>query len=282
MKAWNCNKRKVLKNKKNNEKIGLAVLTFNRKEFFKKCINSIPVLDEVLVINDGKPYESNIYPKHVTKIIQHKKNKGIAYSKNEALKYLLSKTCTHLFLCEDDIALKSKKIINKYILASKLSGIYHFNYGFHGTWNRDKKGKPTPRLLIDYGKDISIAFNRELTGAFSYYRDEVINSVGFMDEFYVNVLEHVDYTFRIIKKGYHPSLYWFADIKNSFEYILELDPELKESTNMKWNSFYNFRIKFFTFYFILKHGKKPHKFIDADLKSLHKELEIMKKDRAIL
>ncbi len=265
--------------KQSSEKIGFAIITCNRKFFFEKCINSIPELDEVVVVNDGKAYESNIYPSKVTKIIQNDRNRGIAYSKNAALKYMLEEKCKHLFLCEDDIALKDSDVIYKYINASKVSGIYHFNYGFHGDWNRDSNGEPVPRFIKKYDNETSLTFNRELTGALSYFRDEVIESVGLIDEFYKNVFEHVDHTFRIIKKGFHPPLYWFADIENSYEYILELDPKLEKSLNTKSNFNYWIRIKFFTLYFILKNGRKPHKFYDATEDEVVRILDKMKLER---
>lgn len=263
------------------EKIGLAVITCNRQSFFEQCINSVPELDEVVVVNDGRPYDKSVYPHVVTRVIQNDRNRGIAYSKNAALKYMLKKKCEHLFLCEDDIVLKNPNVIFKYVNASKVSGIYHLNYGFHGKWNRNSMGLPVHRFIRKYSNEVSIAFNRELTGALSYFRDDAIINAGFIDQFYKNVFEHVDHTFQIIKKGFHPPLYWFADIENSYEYIKELDPELKRSLNTKSNLDHFFRIKFFTLYFILKNGRKPHNFNDATENELITILDKMKRERGI-
>src|SRR3989304_3897995 len=132
------------------EKIGIGVITFNRQEMFRSCINSIPKVDSIVVINDGRPYENIVYPQTGITLIQHKKNKGIAKSKNDALRYLLSQGCKHIFLCEDDIAIANPNVINDYIIASEISGIFHFNYGFHGRWNKTSNGFPNQRKTVNY------------------------------------------------------------------------------------------------------------------------------------
>ena len=61
-------------------KIGIAVITCDRQDFFEQCINSIPEADTVIVINDGAPYPSSSYPSKVKEVIQHDKNKCVGIS----------------------------------------------------------------------------------------------------------------------------------------------------------------------------------------------------------
>ncbi|MBN1216378.1 MAG: hypothetical protein JXA99_13170 [Candidatus Lokiarchaeota archaeon] len=238
-------------------KIGIGIITCNRPIFFSKCINSIPKVDEIVVVNDGIPYENDLYPKHITRIIQHNKNRGISVTKNDALKFLIETNCNHIFLVEDDIYIKDENIFTDYIKAGEYSGIFHFNYGYHGPLNRNSLGKPTFKKEITYKNGIKVILNSKLTGALSYYKDIVIKKIGLMDTFYKNVLEHVDHTYRIIREGFHPPFFWFADVQNSYSKIGEQDEFLSESILRKNIITFKIRAHLFNYYFKLKFGHKP-------------------------
>jgi GT2 family glycosyltransferase len=206
------------------EKIGCAIITCDRPEMFKKCLDSIrdnPDLDEIVIINDGighTYHHSQKYP-----LIQHTPTKqGVAKSKNEAFLYLLGMGCDHIFLIEDDMIIKDDTVFDKYIKASKISGIQHLNFSQHGYANkfRDENSYilPNPKITIEYA-GTGIAFYPHCVGSFSYYTKRCLEDVGLMDESYYNACEHVDHTYEIIKKGQHPPFWWFADIKNSWDYI---------------------------------------------------------------
>lgn len=258
-------------------KIGIGIITCNRSHFFKELITSIPEVDKIVVVNDGQPYNNNLYPSKVSEVIQHKRNKGIARTKNDALKYLLNQNCEHIFLFEDDIAIKDQVIIEKYIKAGEISGILHFNYAYHGTWeNRKPDGSPNPRNIIDYGDDIKIAFYNNTTAALSYYRDIVLEKVGFLDTIYRNALEHVDHTYQIYKAGFHPPFRWFADIADSYKLINELDFGQNESLLRKNKLILRWRARIFGAYFRIKNGYRPHLVPDVEEDELMKYLKILK------
>ena len=265
-----------------NNMIGIGLITCNRLNFFQKSINSIPEVDKIVVVNDGASYPNSVYPSKISEIIQHKTNKGIAKTKNDALKYLLNSKCNHIFLMEDDVAIKEPSVIENYIRASQLSGILHLNYAYHGRWNRSSTGKPQPRLVLNYGENINLAFHYNLTGALSYFRSNVLHAVGLMDETYKNVLEHVDHTYQIIKNGFHPPFRWFADIENSFNSIIELDPYLFESVNSKSFLPIKFRTKLFSVYFRMKNGYKPFRVPTVDEDELRRILEEIKRKYACI
>ena len=252
-------------------KIGVGVITYNRSDLFRQCINSIPDTDQIVVVNDGKPYDESFYPGKVDNVIQHSRNRGIAKSKNDALKYLMSKDCEHIFLCEDDIKLRNAEVINLYIKASINSNIKHLNYGYHGPWNKDENGKPVIRKSKKFNGS-NIVFHSKLTGAFSYYSREVIEKVGYMNEVYKNVIEHVDHTYRISLAGFHPPFYWFPDIGESFEYIDELDENLESSTIRQNVKIFDLKVRVFNRYFKLKNKYSPGEIPDAPAAKLEEYL----------
>jgi GT2 family glycosyltransferase len=213
-------------------KIGLGVITCRRPEFFAKCMEHIATndmkVDELIVVNDsgGKEGETYGWEGHT---IYHEVNQGVAVTKNDAMKYLLGKGCDYIFLIEDDIIIKDPNVFHAYIDLHKVSGIHHFNFGYHGPANK-KFGQPTPRLVINYGELSKIALNSHCVGAFSFYTKECLEKVGLMDETFHNVWEHVDHTLRIIQADYHPPFWWFADLANSMDYLDEIACSEENST----------------------------------------------------
>jgi GT2 family glycosyltransferase len=150
------------------------------------------------------------------------KNYCVAHSKNVVFKELLKRGCDHCFVIEDDVAILDPRIFERYIKLSEVTKIQHFNFGYHGPANK-KDGCPTPRLLINFSKsNIEIAFNLHCVGAFSYYSKNCLETVGLMDEKFVNAWEHVDHTYKIIKADMHPPFWWFADYADSHKMIKEL------------------------------------------------------------
>jgi GT2 family glycosyltransferase len=262
------------------EKIGIGIVTCNRPGLFEKCISGIPEADVTVVVNDGKPYDGSFYPERLTKVIQHKKNLGVGRSKNDALRFLAERGCTHLFLCEDDIRILQPDICDKYIQASEVSGIRHFNFAYHGPRNKSAGGKPEARKVMEYEAGVRIGLNKNLTGAFSYYTKEVLDRCGYMDPLYRNMWEHVDHTIRIIKKGFHPPFWWFADLADSYRYFEDLDPDLSRTTikTDRWHSFATTRLK--NFYFLLKNGNYPWDIPDRGEEEVMEALVRIKKDQS--
>lgn len=204
------------------EKVGLGIITCNREDFYKQCYKSVPYsfIDELVTVNDGKKYKGR-YPK--TKLIQHKKNKSVGISKNDAIKHLLEKGCTHIFLIEDDILIKDPVVFVKYIEAAQETGLQHLMFGYHGPANKgmQSKGAPKPRVIIEYKNNVRIALNQHCVGAFCYFHKDVIDKVGMFDETYKNVWEHVDHSYSIVNAGLLPGYWYWPDIANSYDYLDE-------------------------------------------------------------
>lgn len=210
-----------------SENIGIGLITCDRPDFFKISSKSIEEIDFVkIVVDDGEHKVSTSLKKEDTK----QPKSGVAVAKNIALKYLINQKCEHIFLMEDDIEIINPEVFQIYIKASKTTGIKHFNYALHGNHNLDRFGNPVVRKTIKYPNSmISIDLYSNVLGAFSYYHIDTLNEVGLMDENFYNALEHVDHTYQIIKKGYHPPFRWFADVNGSNIYLKDIVPDHQQS-----------------------------------------------------
>lgn len=254
-------------------KVGLAVITCNREDFFKRTIASIPDVDAVVVVNDGAPYCENSYGGRVSELIQHKRNKGIAASKNDALKALVNMGCDHIFLCEDDIEIVDPSVCEKYIALSEATGIYHLNFGYHGPRNKTETGEAAPRKVIKAAEGMEIAFNLHLAGAFSYYKSSVLHSAGFINERFRYAYDHVEHTYRIIKAGFHPSFWWFADLAGSEKMIADLDPQLANTVIDKRTLSWRLKLRGNTRLFAKLHGTVPAAIPDVPFETVEGELQ---------
>jgi GT2 family glycosyltransferase len=228
-------------------KIGVGIITCNRPDYLKSLLESLvpcrEIINELVVVNDGEPIEVLLFK---GEYILNKTNLGVGKSKNKALSYLLDKNCDYIFLIEDDTLILDKNVFNKYIEASRLSGIQHFNYGPGTPFNRSQSthfdlhnrhqlnedSDPNPRIVIDYGP-IKIALYTHIAGMFSFFTKKVLQEVGLIDEQFYNAWDHVDHTYRIIKAGYHPEFWWFADLENSHKLLGEAKNAITKSAIAK-------------------------------------------------
>jgi hypothetical protein len=175
--------------------------------------------DDLIIINDGNKLELDGYNFYVH---QNETNLGVAKSKNIAMKHFLETGCDHIFIIEDDMLIKDESIFDAYINASKISGIQHLMFGYHGPSNKNgvSKGKPCPRLIVNYN-DFSLAFNQHCVGAFCYYSRKSLEDVGLIDENFKNAFDHVSHSYDLALKGYSTPYWWWADLANSLDYIEE-------------------------------------------------------------
>lgn len=201
-----------------NQKVGVGIVTYNRKEGLLKLVNSLPlhIIDEIIIVNDGEHFSD--YDNFSFHYHHNEENMGVGVSKNIALRYLQSRKVEHYFLIEDDVFIKNADVFCRYIEASKVSGIQHFNFSQHGVRNIDEQGKPNPRLRINY-EALDVMLFPYCVGAFCYYTAQCLDTAGLMDECFYNAMEHVDHTISIIDCGMHPPFSYFADIENSQDYI---------------------------------------------------------------
>lgn len=282
---------------KNKETIGVGITTCNRKEFFLDCINSLDLslIDHVVVVNDGKPYENfNLDNKII--YIQNEKNLGVSKSKNIIFKELLKLNVDHIFTLEDDCIIVDNTVFNKYIEASQKTGLKHFNFGPGSPWNRkqdqgligdlskrhlaSQETEPNPKLIVKYDEETSIALYEHVVAMFCYFHKDILNKVGLMDEDFYNAWEHVEHTFRIIQEGLYTPFWWFADILGSEKYIKEAKNEKAHSSLAKNEESFMQQVQDGLKIFQAKHntvpGKIPGNYTHAQIKEMLKQIYVQK------
>jgi len=228
-------------------KIGVGVITCNRLDYLRNLLKTLPneIINELVVINDGKPVNDYVEKEFsFGHWIDNPVNLGVGKSKNKAMKHLVSLECDYIFIIEDDMLIKDPAVFDKYIQAYKKSGIHHFNYGPGSPFNRkqniefdlhnrhllDQHSPPNPKIIIEYDKETKVALYEHTVAMFSFFTREVLEKVGYIDEDFYNAWEHVDHTYRIIKAGYHPPFWWFADIADSDRYLTEAPGAIDNSS----------------------------------------------------
>lgn len=203
-------------------KIGVGIVTCNRPEFCRVCLNSLPEskIDELVIVNDGAPLP---YDLSFGSEIENKTNLGVGKSKNKAMQYLLDKDCDYIFIIEDDMRIMREDIFDAYIQASKETGIQHFLFAYHGPANKAgvSGGKPVPRRIIEYPSGLKISLNQHCVGAFCMYTKQSLLDVGLFDENFNNAFEHVHHSYMLCKKSYCVEYWWWPDLANSLDYINE-------------------------------------------------------------
>ena len=270
-------------------KIGCGIVTCNRPDMLKVAYESLwewepyypdeydnplhyTVCDELVIVNDGDelpviPYsdpddQTFNLPQDLKRYfnihyIKNETNIGVGKSKNKALQHLLDKGCDYIFIMEDDMVIKNKDIFEAYIDASKITGIQHFMFGYHGPANKGgiSGGKPLPKSIIDYGK-LKIALNQHCVGAFCFYTKESLEMTGLYDENYLNAFEHVDHSYELAKNGYSTPYWNWADLANSCDYIEEQECSEKSSSIRPRQDWID-NIQKASKYFYEKHGYTP-------------------------
>ena len=269
-------------------KIGLGLITCDRYDFLEKSLSSIlraasdmdKNLFKLVVIDDSPlndrkdrsdyPCASNLDGIEV--IFTEKGKEGVGKAKNYALKSLIDAECEHIFLMEDDIEMLDSSVFDLYINTSRITGVKHLNFALHGNHNRDLNENPISRRVINYPDQTKLVLYPNILGAFSYYHIDTLKSVGLMDEQFYNALEHVDHTYQIIKKGYHPPFRWFADVEGAEEYLKDIVPDhqnskIRSQEDFVQNFFENHErfVKKNNFAVVYGHGPVENEYTEEDV-----------------
>jgi len=219
------------------EKIGLAVITFNRLSYLKQCIKALEDNNWggarfKCVVDDGRTQEGydmylNYLAKKGIKVVTKKENLGVAHTKNTALQFMVENNCEHLFTIEDDILMKYNKTCIAYVDYAKDKKLQHLNFALHGPLNKGKKAY--------IGSEVCVY--PDCVGAFSYYSKACIEAVGYMDENFHNVWEHVEHTYRCSLLKMTTPFWQFADHPLSDRMLDEIPGSIEASSirpNPKW------------------------------------------------
>ena len=218
-------------------RIGLCVVTYNRLDYLKQCIDSLNANEwgqayDCIVSDDGstqegyKEYLKQLKNMGIT-VLDSAKNMGVANNKNKALKEMMRRGCTHIFLMEDDILMKHPKTCLYYIEYGRRTNQQHMNFAWHGPANYKKDG--TKRQTVVEG----IKVHPNCVGAFSYYTREAIEKVGYFDEDFHNIYEHVEHSYRICESGLCLPFWYFPDYPKSEQLLTEIPNSIEGSVIRK-------------------------------------------------
>jgi glycosyltransferase involved in cell wall biosynthesis len=203
------------------EKIGVGITTYNHEDYFEPLYESIDssFIDEFVVVNGGDEYDK----KYDCHWIQHHKNSFPSVCRNDCASFLINRGCDHIFLIEDDMVIKDPDIFNRYIEASKQSGLKYFNF-VSTSAGAGEPYKRNPRIKVEYKNNVSLSFYNNMCNEFTYHHKSCFEKAGLYDG---NMREAFD-----VELAYRESLigdwaspfWWFADISDSDDYI-ENNPE---------------------------------------------------------
>ena len=253
------------------DKVGVGIITCDRIDMYDVCQKSIKDdwYDEFVVVDDGKKE----HPADTRgTYICTSGGEGVGKAKNIAIKHLMDKGCDYIILVEDDMKFIGN-IFKEYIEASKITGIQHFMFAYHGPANKANisYGKPVPRKVIDYG-DVKVALNQHCVGAVTFYTRESLEKVGLYDEGYTNAFEHVDHSYMLAKSNYSTPYWWWADIANSLDFVVEQKCS-EDSSAIRPRSDWQSNIKDAFDFFINKHGVSPVQVPDTPVEEVVKTLK---------
>lgn len=194
------------------EKIGLAITTFNSESYFQDLYNTIPFdrLDEVVVVNGGEPYKEKYDNVHW---IQHEEVKFPAVARNDGLKYLLEHDLDHYFVCEDDMIIKSPDIFDRYIEASKITGLQYFIYASI-SWGSGQKHARTPSTRVQYSPSFEINLYPNMCNEFTYNSKKLLEEVGLYYSIMKNLFD-ADFAYRVSQSKYGIPFWNFPDLPDS-------------------------------------------------------------------
>jgi hypothetical protein len=239
-------------------KIGVAIITFNRPEYYKKVLEKIPKnkIDHLIVVNDG----NNIYAKDTDAdcVIKNNNQLGVAKSKNIALKVLIEKyECEYLFIVEDDVIILDENVFDVYIDTANVFGIHHLNF--------EKVAGNEKTLKYSYeapsGHSIGVYHNPQ--GAFSFLHSNIIKKLGYFDENYINAFEHIDLEYNLAKNKVAPPFWYFPDVLNSDKLLTTIEGSNENSTitdKEKYRENWDKSAE----YFVKKHGFFTNKIQEID------------------
>lgn len=217
-----------------NESIGVGLLTCNRAAQFQKLYSSVSAcldVDRVVVVKNKDFDYGNLSFDEKTEYIHEPEDLGIGHCKNLAISRLLKSGCKHIFLIEDDITIKDQNVFKEYVETAKAFNLEHLIFGSVYTppsWKLD----PVIATFENGSKKLDIYPN--LHGGFVYFAKRCLEMAGLFDEKnYINAVEHIDHTYRIIQMGLYTPFWRFADIHDSGRYLQDEQPSNPSTINTK-------------------------------------------------
>ena len=246
----------------NMSKIGVAIITYNRPDYYKKVLEKIPKnkINTLTVINDGE--NSYVNESDADFIVKNNKQLGVAKSKNIALKLLIEKyECDHLFIIEDDVIILDENVFDLYIETANIFGIHHLNF------EKIAGNEKTLKYSYEAPSGHSVGFYHNPQGAFSYFHSNIIKKLGYFDENYINAFEHIDLEYNLAKNKVSSPFWYFPDVLHSDKLLTTIEGSDDNSTITNKEQYKENWDKSAS-YFIKKHGFFTNNIQEIDKKLL--------------
>jgi glycosyltransferase involved in cell wall biosynthesis len=254
-------------------KIGVGIITYNSENYFNSLYESLPFdrVNDIVVVNGGDRYK---HPYEPCNWIQHSKNYYPAFCRNDAVNFLMNRGCEHIFLIEDDMIIKDVNIFDKYIQASKASGLKYFSY-VSTSWESGTPGSRTPRLTVEYSKNISVSFYKNMCNEFTYHHYTAFKQTGLYDTQFRDPFD-IDLAYRESCSNYAAPFWWFADITNSDELICNNPNAVSRLQTDRPDGSREQRIQEQWKLFVNKHGLMVNEIPDVSRDTVLKVLKLRK------
>lgn len=201
-------------------KIGVGITTYNHEEYFEALYDSLPIkeIDTLVVVNGGEKYKGS----YDCNWIQHNTNCKPSMCRNDCLRFMQERDMDYYFIIEDDMIIKDSTIFERYVEACEISRLGYLCF-VSTSWESGSPGSRTPKAIIKYNKDIAISLYPHMCNEFTCKSRECLRDTGLYDTSFNHMFD-VDNVYTISKSNYAPGFWWFPDIKDSDDLIMN-NPE---------------------------------------------------------
>ena len=254
-------------------KIGVGIVTYNSEDYYKALYQTLPLdkINVLVTVNGGEHYKG----KYEGNWIQHSENVYPSICRNDCINFLLQRDCEHIFIIEDDMILKSPEIFDKYIDASVETGLKYFSF-VSTSWESGEPNKRTPRLTVEYKNNISIALYKNMCNEFTYHHKTCYEKTGLYDTKFRDPFD-IDLAYRESQQDYAAPFWWFADIVNSDNLIMNNPNAVSRLQADRPDGSREQRIQKEWDYFIKKHGVMVNQIPSLTKEQVIQKLKTLKK-----
>ena len=204
-------------------KLSVVILNYNVRYFLEQCIRSVQratsgIDSEIIVIDNASSDDSctmvkELFPQIL--LIENEENVGFSTANNQAVSRARGE---YICILNPDTAVAEDTFISCFRYADTLNNMGILGlYFMDGTGNflpESKRNVPTPKASIlkliggggnYYANHIEPTGTGEidvLAGAFMFLKKSIYEEVGGFDEAYFMYGEDIDFSYKILKKGY--------------------------------------------------------------------------------
>lgn len=220
--------------------VGIGICSYNKPEALTRWAQNLFLmvqqadkvgikLEPVLSTSDPTPPPALI----MNIPVLHRTNLGVAWVKNNALRYLFDRQCDYFFLVEDDCNVPDWSFFHKYVQASQAAEVHHMMYGpiveWENTWKKTGNFKNIGGFqFLEYKRTRD---PQSTPGVITFHTRHALDVSGGMDMRFVGRGHgHKEWTDRTLKllqlRGEHPFDHplWMLEIPENRDVTFERGP----------------------------------------------------------